>query len=185
MKLYCAVLDQNSVDMLFGLDMLKRHQCVIDLKVRNLVLCIPARAGRNKSFSFSIHGIHIFFFAGVIQNHCLNLEGANGTECVSFLPENEIPKDNFPRSPAAVGGSDRTAPSATTATGEVSASSRSGQGSSSQAQQQQHAVDPSKLEQLVSFGFSRQESAEALVVCQGNVEMAASYLFQNSRSQGQ
>ena len=160
------MLDQNSVDMLFGLDMLKRHQCMIDLKVREP---LPNVRG------LSLEGVPLY-----MQNHSLHLEGANGRETVEFLPENEIPKDNFPR---AAGEAEASASSGAQSSGGNAQPSASPQSSSQQGGQTQVHVDANKLEQLVSLGFSRNEAAEALVVCQGDVDMAASYLLQNSGQQ--
>merc|ERR1739842_115404 len=41
-------------------------------------------------------------------------------------------------------------------------------------------VDENAVTTLVNLGYTRQQAVNALTVCGGNVEMAASYLFSNS-----
>ena len=46
------------------------------------------------------------------------------------------------------------------------------------------AEEKSQLEQLESLGFSRQRALEAWLVCDRNVELASSYLFNNMDDDG-
>lgn len=41
-------------------------------------------------------------------------------------------------------------------------------------------LDESKIEKLAGFGFKRKEIEEALLICEGNEEMAANFLFDSS-----
>lgn len=154
-----TVMEGKDVDLLLGLDMLKRHQATLDLKKGCLV----------------------------IQD-----------EHVQFLGESEIPKhdererENEPvvEGPdgAKVGGrtgallepSIRSTPAASWGGG-------GGGNSSVQQQQRQQAAPASSQEpqhsaeaigQLESLGFSRQQAVSALNATGGDVDMAASLLFQ-------
>jgi DNA damage-inducible protein 1 len=151
----CAftVMEGKHVDLLLGLDMLKRHQAVIDLKRNSLI----------------------------IQD-----------EEVPFLGESEIPKDLFNRSeePTLIG------PGGTNMGGigqvsspqmhnpqpqqaaAVSSTSRS-QGRSTSAITATPSISHPEtgIQQLEGLGFSRQQAISALDATNGDVDMAASLLF--------
>lgn len=155
-----TVMEGKDVDLLLGLDMLKRHQATLDLKKGCLV----------------------------IQD-----------EHVPFLGESEIPKnehemeaENEPTvegpGGAKVGG--RTGAlieppiRSTPAAGWSGSGGGSGGGNTQQAavpvqqaaQEPQHSAEA--IGQLESLGFSRQEAVAALNATGGDVNMAASLLFQ-------
>ncbi|KAK0653427.1 DNA damage-inducible protein 1 [Lasiodiplodia hormozganensis] len=164
----CAftVMEGKSVDLLFGLDMLKRYKAKIDL-----------------------------------EKNCLCFEGIE----VPFLPESEIPKsfEEAQLDEPTVSGPNGTevgtrsgavrpagsAAASSSASAGQSSSSAQAQGSRSQAQgrtlgaseQRNTSAAPfpaADIDQLVSLGFSRQQAINALQACGGNVEYAASLLFQ-------
>lgn len=165
----CAftVMEGKSVDLLFGLDMLKRYKAKIDL-----------------------------------EKNALCFEGIE----VPFLPESEIPKsfEQAQMDEPTVAGPDGTevgAKSGVVRPAGSAAAAHSGSagpsGSSAQSQQganfqgqgrtvgtpaQGNAPDapfPAKdIDQLVSLGFDRSQAINALRACGGNVEYAASLLFQ-------
>ena len=128
--LQCAltILEELPFDFLFGLDMLRRHQCCIDLKRNALVI------------------------------------GSGSDEAVTFLPESEVPKSESHEEP----------PSPSQRTSQPPAAAAAQQPS---AQQQSSAPATDAVSQLVALGFTQQQATEALAVCNGNVEQAASYLF--------
>jgi DNA damage-inducible protein 1 len=155
----CAftVMEGKDVDLLFGLDMLKRYKAKIDLDKN--ALC----------------------FAG--------LE-------VPFLPESEIPK-GFEEADPTVPGPNNTEISATSGAvkpaGDKSSSAVAvGPSSSQPAQSSQPApvsaaappaastdgFSAEAIDQLVNLGFSRSDAVQALQATGGNVEFAASLLFQ-------
>lgn len=136
----------TSVDLLFGLDMMRRHKCVIDLQ-RDVL---------------TVGGGHIE---------------------TKFLLEAEIKKPfgeelQPGRAPTGLGGnifSDATIP--------TRQSSAPGTAAHEAALKRQKKTEPSPfkpedIERLVSLGFSKQQAINALELCNGNVEMAASLLFQ-------
>lgn len=148
-----TVMEGKDVDLLLGLDMLKRHQATLDLKKGCLV----------------------------IQD-----------EHVQFLGESEIPKHYETEEPtvegpggAKVGG--RTGVLLEPSIQSTPAASWGGGGNSGAHQQQPAPVSVAAQEpqpsaeaigQLESLGFSRQEAVAALNATGGDVNMAASLLFQ-------
>lgn len=146
-----TVMEGKDVDLLLGLDMLKRHQATLDLKKGCLV----------------------------IQD-----------EHVQFLGESEIPKHYETEEPtvegpggAKVGGrtgvllepSIQSTPAASWGGGNSSAHQQPAPVSVA-AQEPQPSAEA--IGQLESLGFSRQEAVAALNATGGDVNMAASLLFQ-------
>ncbi|KAL1613890.1 DNA damage-inducible protein 1 [Diplodia seriata] len=132
----CAftVMEGKSVDLLFGLDMLKRYKAKIDL-----------------------------------EKNCLCFEGIE----VPFLPESEIPKsfEEAQMDEPTVSGPNGT---------EVGTRSGAGRtlGTPEQRNTSTTPFPASDIDQLVSLGFSKEQAINALQACGGNVEYAASLLFQ-------
>lgn len=147
-----TVMEGKDVDLLLGLDMLKRHQATLDLKKGCLV----------------------------IQD-----------EHVQFLGESEIPKHYETEEPTVEGPGGAKVGGRTGVLLEPSIQSTpaaSWGGGNSSAHQQQPAPVPvaaqepqpsaEAIGQLESLGFSRQEAVAALNATGGDVNMAASLLFQ-------
>lgn len=138
---------QTDVDLLFGLDMLRRHKCIIDLERDVLVV------------------------GGNIET--------------KFLHELEIPKGGIfgggntsvSNTGNVLGSSEKKAPST------PSTASNAAAQAATNRQNRQQSLGPSSpfseedITRLLGLGFSRPEAIQALEVCQGNVEMAASMLF--------
>lgn len=162
----CAftVMEGKDVDLLLGLDMLKRYQACIDLRGNKLVL-------------------------------------GEGNE-VQFLPESEIPKEqeeamvDEPSIPGPGGteigaksgavrpaGASGSAAPSTSFQGQGRTVGAQSNASPAPAQQQPSATasqpdhPPEKIDQLVALGFSRDEAISALNATDGNVELAAGFLF--------
>ena len=157
-----TVIEGKDVDMLLGLDMLKRYQACIDLHKNVLRI---------------------------------------GNDEVEFLPESEIPKDGIGAPGPAVEGpggikvdgktgalippdnekgkaAEITPGSAQQQAGQASPSAPAAPGSSTAAGPSSAASPVSdKIQQLVNMGFSEQQARQALDAAQGNVDVAASILF--------
>jgi len=152
-----TILEDQGVEFLLGLDMLRRHQCCIDLKDNVLRL---------------------------------------GTEAIPFLAERDIPQSelfseipNSPRSSQPI--SLLTPPSSPHPTASTSSSHAQSQPppsmsipnlipnlSTPQIQPSARSSFPdSSIKQLMELGFTREEVIQALTVCKGNVDAAASFLF--------
>lgn len=140
----------TQVDLLFGLDMLKRHKCVIDLAGNKLVV------GSN------------------VETH--------------FLPDNEIENNDllgatvgnkgnslggniFSDAPILNGGSDTKKKPASSAAADAAAKRQN-------VGQSKSKYNDEDIQRLMGLGFSRDQVVKALDACQGNVDFAASYLFQ-------
>eukprot|EP01087_Luapelamoeba_hula_P025133 TRINITY_DN9824_c0_g1_i2.p1 TRINITY_DN9824_c0_g1~~TRINITY_DN9824_c0_g1_i2.p1 ORF type:complete len:426 (+),score=76.32 TRINITY_DN9824_c0_g1_i2:142-1419(+) len=156
--------DNQGTDMLLGLDMLKKHQCTIDL--RDNVLRI-------------------------------------GDEAVSFLSEKDIPqnirfegRDPGLTPPASPGPVYHPPTTSTTTTGPrptLPAPVTQQPTPTATRPQQQHQPTPmsvqpttptnraeTDLRKLMDLGYSRDQAQQALRMCNGDVELAASYLFSSN-----
>lgn len=125
-----SVLEKDDEpQIILGLDMLKRHQCCIDLKRNALIV------------------------------------GTTG-EVVPFLPEHELPRGAFGR--AGDGGSQEEAGSTPPAAAPQGAAAAGG------------GAPPASdaVRQLMGMGFSESQAVQALAACGGNVDQAASLLFE-------
>ncbi|KAJ3158041.1 DNA damage-inducible protein 1 [Geranomyces variabilis] len=166
-----TVMEGKDVDLLFGLDMLKRHQAVIDLE-KNVL---------------RIHGDEIRFLA----EHELPAKARWGGE------EATSPQASGSAAPGAqpaAGSSSSSAaaakpaphPAAPAPTPNTSVPGGPSRPAAAQAaplppraaasSSPQHSED--KIKSVVDLGFSREQAISALDASGGNVEIAASFLFQ-------
>lgn len=154
-----SVLEQQPMDMLLGLDMLKRHQCSIDLK--NNVLLIGTTGTQTKFLSESE------------LPECARLSGSVEEEQRAFeeskkLAEELEMKEALERSKESGGASTSTS----TAT--------------FSAQQDKDRILPSDkfsekdVEEITKSGFKRTEAIEELRKFQGNKTQALAALFAKS-----
>lgn len=149
-----TVMEGKYLDLLLGLDMLKRYQACIDLSKDKLV----------------IHGVEIPFLGEAdipknMEDARLNepvLEGPAGTTIGA-------------RSGAVLGPS----PQQASRSRPIQQSSLSRPVNATPARAQLPAsFPPEAIDQLIALGFSREEAINALRACDGNVEFAAGMLFQ-------
>ncbi|KAL2610463.1 hypothetical protein R1flu_029036 [Riccia fluitans] len=144
------VLDQPDLEFIFGLDMLRKHQCSIDLK-----------------------------------DNVLRVGG--GEIAVPFLAEKDLPMhflgdDRIPASPSASGSGKGVVTQIPPVALQSPASGAGGPSEQSLAQEaKKRARSPQDLEvkitRLMELGFDRESVTQALTLCDGNEEQAASYLF--------
>lgn len=181
-----TVMEGKDVDLLLGLDMLKRFQAIIDLAQNKLIF------GHGNEVSF-LGEADIPKSLEEAQANEPTIPGPNGTtlgaETGTVKQDGAASSkdDNFK------GQGQSLASSSSAAASSSAASSGSGSGSNSKApeataaqqQQQQQAVVPKTsshkkedIDQLVNLGFAREEAVAALDACDGNVEYAAGLLFQ-------
>jgi len=150
-----TVMEGKDVDLLLGLDMLKRHQACIDLAKDKLV----------------IQGVEVPFLGEA--DIPKNLEEARVDE----------PKVEGPGGTTIGGRSGAiSGPPAAPHTPSIAAAEANINTPSQIRSQPQQQVPPSfsaeSIDQLVALGFSRAEAINALHACDGNVEFAAGLLFQ-------
>ena len=157
-----TVLD-TLVDLLFGLDMLKRHKCVIDLDKNVLVV--------GKSIETK------FLDASELPSN--GIFGKSGGTIGSQLGGNIF--------------SDAPMATRTTATASVRSKPANSAAAEAAAKRQNTGVSPSAsdvssststykpkpedIDHLIGLGFSKTEAISALKMTEGNVELAASLLF--------
>ncbi|KAG6576485.1 putative DNA damage-inducible protein 1 [Phytophthora cinnamomi] len=146
-----TILDQQGVDFLFGLDMLKRHQCCIDL-------------GKNV---LRLHEGDRFHEVPFLPEH--DIPSSENREASAQPPATigGVPV------PASTPGSTPTgaprvpAPPAPAVAAAAAAAPAGGEN------------NEAKIAQLVALGFPEQRAIQALQTCNGNVEMAAGLLFES------
>lgn len=145
-----TVMEGKDVDLLLGLDMLKRHQACIDLSKDKLV----------------IQGVEVSFLGEADIPKNMEEERA------------EEPKVAGPGG-TTIGGRSGvvSAPSTSQATPPVS-SAPSTATRQPPTPPQQPNFPKEDIDKLVALGFSRDEAVNALAACSGNLDYAAALLFQ-------
>lgn len=173
-----TVMEGKDVDLLLGLDMLKRFQALIDLKQNKLIF------GDGNEVSFLGEADIPRYVEEALQSEP-TISGPNGTEigaqsgtvkpagtssAASASSSNTNGAGSFRGQGQTIGASNSKAPSV---------SQPSGSSSTPAPQSSQPSHSKEKIDQLVSLGFSRQQAIAALDATSGNVEYAAGLLFQS------
>jgi len=120
-----TILEDDKIEFLLGLDMLKRHQCCIDLNKNKLTF-----HGGQLEIPFLGEGEVKKQFAGAAHQN-LNTQNKSGTTGSQSKPSNASP-----------------------------------------------GYSEEDIGKLTGLGFDRNSAINALKMCGGNVDLAASYLFQ-------
>ncbi|KAJ9630865.1 DNA damage-inducible protein 1 [Taxawa tesnikishii (nom. ined.)] len=171
-----TVMEGKDVDLLLGLDMLKRHQASIDLKRNKLVF-------ENNEVDFLPEREIPRYFEDAEPT----IKGPNGTEIgaksgtVKPAGTGAAASSSSAASGSSFRGSGQTLGGGVT--GPTGPAVRATPGSSQprpqpQPQPQRARHSPEKIEQLQGLGFTRDQAVAALDATDGNVEYAAGLLFQ-------
>eukprot|EP00873_Tetraselmis_striata_P036138 jgi/Tetstr1/456402/TSEL_043136.t1 len=146
-----TILEQDDMEFLFGLDMLKRHQCCIDLNKNEL------RFGScNESLRF-------------LSEHELPSAARQFSEAppTPSKPPGAEAAAVPPPAPAATAPAPAAAAAAAAAARAAGAAAPAAPG----------GADPAKVQQLVGLGFTSVQAIQALNACGGDVDQAAAVLF--------
>lgn len=143
-----SVLEGQSVDLLFGLDMLKRHQACIDLSTNTL------RIGETDIPFLSEHELP----------EKARLRPAQDLEVTSAPPSQTLPQVPNPATGASSAAGSSRAPGTTQSSEDIQTVST-------------HHAKKDLMPQLISFGATPDQAAQLLEAAGGDVDVAASMLF--------
>ncbi|XP_023944474.1 protein DDI1 homolog 2 isoform X2 [Bicyclus anynana] len=166
-----SVLEEQPMDMLLGLDMLKRHQCNIDLK-RNVL-----RIGTT--------GTETLFLPEAELPECARLSGASEDELLGARDERQLKEalDNSRQdagaSPRAPGPAQPSTPAAP-ATQPVQPPSRIGFPNPSMTILPTDTFSETEVEEIVALGFTREQTIVELRRFNGDKRQATVALFAKS-----
>lgn len=155
-----TVMEGKDVDLLLGLDMLKKHQACIDLAKNALVI-----QGNEVQFL----GEADIPKSDEVYKEEPTIAGPEGTR-TGAISGTVIP----PGAPAPSSSSTAAAPSAPRQPPAQPPASNTPQGQSTPGPA---SFPKESVDQLMSMGFSKEESTQALEMAGGNVEMAAGLLL--------
>lgn len=167
-ELDCAftVMEGKDVDLLFGLDMLRRHQACIDL-VNNTLKFPHTEVKFLGESEIPKRWEKEMMDEPVVQ-------GPDGTE-IGAKTGTVRPAGSSAQAARELHGSNSSSTPQPASAAAAGASSSAAGGSAGQSQTRHPEKD---INQLVQLGFSRQEAIAALDATGGNVDYAAGLLFQ-------
>ena len=146
-----TVMEGKDVDLLFGLDMLKRYQACIDLKNNRLVF----------------------------EHTSVNFLPESEIPKIEEQAMMDEPTIRGPGDTEIGARSGAVRPAGATASGSTSAPSSTNPAAGAQQNSAAPKTFPqASIDQLQSLGFSREQAIQALSATDGNVEYAAGLLFQ-------
>ena len=172
-----TVMEGKDVDLLLGLDMLKRFQAVIDLRNNKLIF------GDGNEVAFLGEADIPKYLEEALSNEP-TISGPNGTEigaqsgtvkpagASGAAPSSSTSNGSFRGQGQTLGSSSNSKAPAANVPAQASTPAASGT-AAPQPSPPKEAID-----QLVSLGFDRNQAIAALDACGGNVDYAASLLFQ-------
>lgn len=170
-----TVMEGKDVDLLLGLDMLKRFQAIIDLKNNKLVF------GDGNEVAFLGEADIPKYLEDALQSEP-TISGPGGTE-IGAQSGTVKPAGTSAAAAASGGafhGQGRTLGSGNGKAPAPNGPTSAGTSAGAPSQLRASAAHPKEaIDQLVSIGFSRDQAVAALDACDGNVDLAAGMLFDN------
>ena len=182
-----TVMEGKDVDLLLGLDMLKRFQAVIDLRENKLVF------GDGNEVAFLGEADIPKYLEDALQSEP-TISGPNGTEIGAQSGTVKAAGTSAAAAKGAFRGQGQMLGAGHAASGSsnskspvpngeaqriVSTPAASGGAPPPPQQQQSNGYPKEAIDQLVSIGFNRDQAVAALDACDGNVDLAAGMLFDN------
>ena len=158
------VIENAKIDMLFGLDMLKRHQCCIDLHKNVLTL----NAGQ-----FSVPFLSDAQIHGVDDDELMDIDKAKTQSLEKKAEEKKAEEKKIEEKKAEVKKAEEKKVEEKKAETGVVHPGSSVRGTPAGSS---HPWED-KIMKIVRLGYSRDEALRALTSFNGNEDMAASYLF--------
>eukprot|EP01056_Protomagalhaensia_sp_Gyna25_P001721 Protomagalhaensia_sp_Gyna_25__1720@NODE_18_length_8108_cov_32_477630_g12_i0_p3_GENE_NODE_18_length_8108_cov_32_477630_g12_i0NODE_18_length_8108_cov_32_477630_g12_i0_p3_ORF_typecomplete_len461_score57_50Asp_protease/PF09668_10/3_1e50gagasp_proteas/PF13975_6/1_1e15RVP_2/PF08284_11/5_1e12Asp_protease_2/PF13650_6/2_4e11UBA/PF00627_31/6_4e10UN_NPL4/PF11543_8/2_5e07RVP/PF00077_20/2_9e07Ubiquitin_2/PF14560_6/2e06ubiquitin/PF00240_23/1_8e06DUF1758/PF05585_12/0_0002Peptidase_A2B/PF12384_8/7_1e05Peptidase len=179
-----TIIENQTTDILMGLDLLKRHQCCIDLAKNCLriadTVTVPFLSEAEVQQSFADNMLRSLVDTPSEANVSTTTEDLNTSippDVSAFnLTGSRLPSVRWdPSAPANQSRSSYIPPPAQNSSSPSVALSRAGEANVGGRQ-----IEESKVKILTELGFTREEASRALRACNGNVDLAASQLFQSS-----
>lgn len=200
-----TILDDPSMEFLFGLDMLRRHQGIIDLKDNVLRIGTEAVPFLQEKDIASLRGNSLFSDFDEVQHgpESKNDDNKINTNSGNINPNANINNNTSTSSTTATTANRNLTNTTNTNTSNIgttnqvssnASNNRNNNDANNLLQQllapfnnnqqssnnNQRTFRDEDIQYLVNLGFSRQQSIQALTICNGNVEMAGAYLFEQN-----
>jgi len=169
-----SILEDQPMDMLLGLDMLKRHQCSIDLK--------------NNCLLIGTTGTKTPFLSESDLPSCARLTGSSSESGAAPMDEDEALAKALQNSTDEMAGNKTDSKNdqtnvktlASTSTSNPSTSTASAAPPAASPAASPAPVNPANVQQLVSMGFDRTQAETQLRLCGGDVNQAIAALIASS-----
>lgn len=164
-----TIIDQDGMELLFGLDQLKRHQASIDLKQNALII-------QDEVVPFLPEHMLPATARGEFEEEGSSTPPTNSSSSASTSSSTSTGYSS-PPPPAVKSGTNGGSSSSTSAASASSSSPQRDAAPTSTGGGSNIAVSEAKIKTLTELGFTRHEAIGALQQTGGNEELAASLLF--------